>query len=156
MSLAITSRIVSGVVIVDLSGRLCFLQFALRDQINELLEQGHRDFVYKCRVRCWILIKGMRGVRKEPTPNEVFRRVSRGSNTHLEQLQPPDYLFRKNCQPHFEFLIPGERTPRSRTGRVEGKGQRTTLGGDCRHRLSGVLPRSYLTVIVVRTATASP
>src|SRR6266850_1065844 len=45
MSLAITSRIVSGVVIVDLSGRLCFLEVALRKQINELLDEGHRNFV---------------------------------------------------------------------------------------------------------------
>lgn len=45
MSLAITSRIVSGVVIVDLSGRLCFLEVALSEHINELLEEGHREFV---------------------------------------------------------------------------------------------------------------
>src|ERR1700733_9124994 len=45
MSLAITSRIVSGVVIVDLSGRLCFLEVALHQQINELLDEGHRSFV---------------------------------------------------------------------------------------------------------------
>jgi anti-sigma B factor antagonist len=45
MSLAITSRLVSGVVIVDLSGRLCFLEVALRDHITELLAEGHRAFV---------------------------------------------------------------------------------------------------------------
>lgn len=45
MSLAITSRIVSGIVIVDMSGRLCFLDVALCEHINELLEEGHRDFV---------------------------------------------------------------------------------------------------------------
>jgi anti-sigma B factor antagonist len=45
MSLAITSRLVSGVVVVDLFGRLCFLEVALRDQIYELLEEGHRAFV---------------------------------------------------------------------------------------------------------------
>ncbi|MBI4475272.1 MAG: STAS domain-containing protein, partial [Acidobacteria bacterium] len=45
MALAITSRIVSGVVIVDVSGRLCFLEFALRDHINGLLVEGHRKFV---------------------------------------------------------------------------------------------------------------
>jgi len=45
MSLAITSRIVSGVVVVDVSGKLRFLEFGLPDQINELLEEGHRDFV---------------------------------------------------------------------------------------------------------------
>jgi len=45
MSLVITSRIVSGVVIVDLSGRLCFLEVALYRQVNELLGEGHRNFV---------------------------------------------------------------------------------------------------------------
>ncbi len=45
MSLAITSRLVSGVVVVDISGRLCFLEIALQQHINELLEQGHRNFV---------------------------------------------------------------------------------------------------------------
>src|SRR5215831_14516144 len=45
MPVAITSRLVSGVVIVDVTGRLCFLEVALRDQVNELLDTGHRDFV---------------------------------------------------------------------------------------------------------------
>jgi anti-sigma B factor antagonist len=45
MPVAITSRLVSGVVIVDVTGRLCFLEVALRDQVNELLDAGHRDFV---------------------------------------------------------------------------------------------------------------
>jgi anti-sigma B factor antagonist len=45
MPLAITSRLCSGVVIVDLSGRLCFLDVALRESLNELLEEGHRAFV---------------------------------------------------------------------------------------------------------------
>ena len=45
MPVAITSRLVSGVVIVDLTGRLCFLEVALRDQVNELLDEGHRGFV---------------------------------------------------------------------------------------------------------------
>lgn len=45
MRLAIMSRIVSGVVIVDISGRLCFLETSLREHVNELLEEGHREFV---------------------------------------------------------------------------------------------------------------
>jgi anti-sigma B factor antagonist len=45
MSLTITSRIVSGVVIMDLSGRLCFLEVSLREHVNELLEEGYREFV---------------------------------------------------------------------------------------------------------------
>ena len=45
MSLAITSRMVSGVVIVDVTGRLCFLDVTLRERMNEWLEEGHRAFV---------------------------------------------------------------------------------------------------------------
>ena len=45
MSLTITSRIVSGVVIVDVSGRLRFLEVALYPYFNDLLEKGHRNFV---------------------------------------------------------------------------------------------------------------
>jgi anti-sigma B factor antagonist len=45
MPVEITSRLVSGVVILDITGRLCFLEVALRDQVNELLDEGHRGFV---------------------------------------------------------------------------------------------------------------
>ena len=45
MSLAITSRISSDVVIVDINGRLCVLDVALREHITELLEEGHLAFV---------------------------------------------------------------------------------------------------------------
>jgi anti-sigma B factor antagonist len=45
MALTLTSRIVDGVVIVDMSGRLCFLEVALHDHIDGLLKAGHREFV---------------------------------------------------------------------------------------------------------------
>jgi anti-sigma B factor antagonist len=45
MSLAVVSRIVSGVIIVDISGRLCVLENGLREHIHELLEEGHLNFV---------------------------------------------------------------------------------------------------------------
>jgi anti-sigma B factor antagonist len=45
MPVEITSRLVSGVVILDVTGRLCFLEVALRDEVKELLAAGHRDFV---------------------------------------------------------------------------------------------------------------
>ncbi|PYR97114.1 MAG: anti-sigma factor antagonist [Acidobacteria bacterium] len=45
MSVTITSRLVSGVVIVDVSGRLCFLEVALQKHFHELLEEDHRNFV---------------------------------------------------------------------------------------------------------------
>jgi anti-sigma B factor antagonist len=44
MPLAITSRISSNVVIVDINGRMSILDVALREQMNELLEEGHRAF----------------------------------------------------------------------------------------------------------------
>ncbi|PYR94435.1 MAG: anti-sigma factor antagonist [Acidobacteria bacterium] len=46
MSLAISSRIVSGVIVVDIVGRLCFLNVTLRDRVNEWLQEGHRAFVF--------------------------------------------------------------------------------------------------------------
>jgi anti-sigma B factor antagonist len=45
MAVTTLSRIVSDVVIVDVSGRLCFLEDGLREHIKELLEEGHRKFV---------------------------------------------------------------------------------------------------------------
>jgi len=45
MPLAITSRISSNVVIVDINGRLSVLDVALREHMTELLEEGHRAFV---------------------------------------------------------------------------------------------------------------
>lgn len=45
MPLSIKTRISSGVAIVDISGRMCFLEVALLDRVNELLKAGHRDFV---------------------------------------------------------------------------------------------------------------
>jgi anti-anti-sigma factor len=45
MRLTITSRILSHVVIVDVSGRLCFLETSLSKQVDELLDEGHLEFV---------------------------------------------------------------------------------------------------------------
>ena len=45
MALAITSRLCSDVVIVEINGRLCFLDVTLQECLNELLEEGHRAFV---------------------------------------------------------------------------------------------------------------
>jgi anti-sigma B factor antagonist len=45
MPLSIKTTIVSGVVTLDVSGRLCFLEVALRDRVEELLKAGHREFV---------------------------------------------------------------------------------------------------------------
>jgi anti-sigma B factor antagonist len=45
MPLTITTRIDSDGIILDISGRLCFLEVALVDRVNKLLDDGHRDFV---------------------------------------------------------------------------------------------------------------
>jgi anti-sigma B factor antagonist len=45
MRATVTSRILSGVVIVDVSGRLCFLETSLIKHVNELLNEGHLEFV---------------------------------------------------------------------------------------------------------------
>ena len=45
MPVAITARILSEVVMVDVVGRLSFLDVTLRERMNELLEEGHRAFV---------------------------------------------------------------------------------------------------------------
>src|SRR5262245_19522764 len=44
MAFQITTTVVSGEVVVDLAGRLCFLDLWLRDHIGKLLQDGHRDF----------------------------------------------------------------------------------------------------------------
>ena len=43
--LGISSRIVSDVVVFDLSGRFSFMEFGLHEQTKELLNAGRRDFV---------------------------------------------------------------------------------------------------------------
>lgn len=45
MSITITSRILSRVVIVDVSGRLCAHETSLSKQVNKLLDEGHRELV---------------------------------------------------------------------------------------------------------------
>jgi len=44
MSCQITAAVVAGEVVIGLKGRFCFLEFALRDRIQELLKDGHREF----------------------------------------------------------------------------------------------------------------
>ena len=45
MPLTIKQRAASGVIVLDLSGRLWILDLPLRDRMNELLAEGHRHFV---------------------------------------------------------------------------------------------------------------
>ena len=45
MPLTIKQRVISEVVILDLSGRLWILDLPLRDRMNELLTEGHSRFV---------------------------------------------------------------------------------------------------------------
>jgi anti-sigma B factor antagonist len=45
MPVSISSRIEDDVVVLDLSGRFCFLDFSLRETINVLLGESRRDFI---------------------------------------------------------------------------------------------------------------
>jgi anti-sigma B factor antagonist len=85
MSLAITSRIVSGVVIVDLSGRLCFLEVALRNQIGELLNEGHRNFVLNMAAVPYIDSFGLGQLIT------IWTSI-RSSGGHLVLLRPTDHV----------------------------------------------------------------
>ena len=45
MELTVTTRIISGVVILDMTGRLWILDLPLRDLIRKMLNDEHRHFV---------------------------------------------------------------------------------------------------------------
>jgi anti-sigma B factor antagonist len=45
MTCRVTSRAISGVIVIDLSGRLDFLEVSMREEVQKLLEQGSREFV---------------------------------------------------------------------------------------------------------------
>jgi anti-sigma B factor antagonist len=45
MSLVITSKVLSGVLIADIGGRLALFDVTLRERMHEWLEEGHRAFV---------------------------------------------------------------------------------------------------------------
>ena len=102
MSLAITSRIVSDVVIMDLSGRLCFLDVSLREHVNELLEEGYREFVLNLAdvpyvdsfglgqlVTIWTSIRGKNGQLAFLRPTDHVQ--------HLFQISKLNTIFQRNC-----------------------------------------------------------
>jgi anti-anti-sigma factor len=43
--LEVSARIISDVVIFDLSGRFSFMEFGLHEQTKQMLDTGQRDFV---------------------------------------------------------------------------------------------------------------
>jgi anti-anti-sigma factor len=45
MSCEIKSTVRSGEVVIDVAGRLSFLDFSLRERIEKLVKEGHREFV---------------------------------------------------------------------------------------------------------------
>jgi len=45
MSCEIRSTVIFGEVLIDVAGRLSFLDFSLREKIEKLLKEGHREFV---------------------------------------------------------------------------------------------------------------
>jgi anti-anti-sigma factor len=93
MSITVTSRILSHTVIVDVSGRLCFLQTSLSEHVNELLNEGHLEFVLNLvhvpymdsfglgqliSIRTSILDKGGRLVLLRPTDHvQQLLRISK-------------------------------------------------------------------------------
>ena len=93
MSITVTSRILSPTVIVDVSGRLCFLQTSLSEHVNELLNEGHLEFVLNLAhvpymdsfglgqlisIRTSILDKGGRLVLLRPTDHvQQLLRISK-------------------------------------------------------------------------------
>jgi anti-sigma B factor antagonist len=59
MPLVIASRIVSGVVVVDLSGRLCVLDHALSPYIKRLLDEGHRKIILNLAALSYVDSSGL-------------------------------------------------------------------------------------------------
>jgi anti-sigma B factor antagonist len=93
MSITVTSRILSRAVIVDVSGRLCVLETSLSEHVNELLSEGHLEFVLNLAhvpyvdsfglgqlisIRASILEKGGRLVLLRPTDHvQQLLRISK-------------------------------------------------------------------------------
>jgi anti-sigma B factor antagonist len=99
MNITVTSRIVSSTVIVDVSGRLCFLETSLSEHVNELLNEGHLEFVLNLAhvpymdsfglgqlisIRTSILDKGGRLVLLRPTDHvQQLLRISKLTTVFL-------------------------------------------------------------------------
>jgi len=88
MLLLIKSRIISGVVVLDLTGRLWILDLPLRDKINALLNEGHRHFVLNLAgvnyvdssglgqlVTIWTSIKNRNGYMTVLNPTNRVRKL---------------------------------------------------------------------------------
>jgi len=121
MSLDITSRIVLGVVVIDMHGRLCLLEVALRAHIDELLDEGHRDFVLNLADVPYIDSFGLGQLVSIWT-----RLQARGGQFIL--LRPTDRI-RKLFQItrlNSVFRTEGEETQAIRTARRSSSGNRST------------------------------
>ena len=46
MAFTIKPRTISNVTVLDMSGRLCFMEYALREMVNAFLREGQRNFVF--------------------------------------------------------------------------------------------------------------
>ena len=90
MSLAITTRIISGVVILDMSGRLLPSEGTLRVYIRQQLEAGYRSFVLNLAdlpyidsfglgelVTMWTSIRSAGGESTLLRPTENIRKLLR-------------------------------------------------------------------------------
>ena len=88
MELTITTRVVSPTVVLDLSGRLCFLDRSLHERVIALLAEGLRDFTLDMAdvsymdssglgqlVTIWTSIQKQNGRVRLLRPNERVRKL---------------------------------------------------------------------------------
>jgi anti-sigma B factor antagonist len=88
MALTITARVVSPIVVLDLSGRLSFLDRSLQEKVSALLAEGERDFVLNLAdvsyvdscglgqlAAIWTSIQNQNGHVKLSRPNERVRKL---------------------------------------------------------------------------------
>ena len=99
MDLTITRREHPGAVFLDLSGRVVFLDTSLREAVRELMNQGHRDFVFDFSgvthldsfgmgqlVSIWTSVQNTGGSLKLANPTERVRKLLR--ITRLDSVFP--------------------------------------------------------------------
>jgi anti-sigma B factor antagonist len=95
MALAIAVRRVEARTVIDVSGRLCFLEMGLRERVIELLSEGHRDFDLNLTemthldsfglgqlVSIWTSIQNKNGSMRLAHPNARVRKLLEITRLH--------------------------------------------------------------------------
>ena len=88
MAITITSRIVSDVVILDLSGKFSVIENSLRELVNSFLDEGRRNFLLNLAgvpyigtwgltqmISIWKLVRGKGGTMGLLAPLKPVREV---------------------------------------------------------------------------------